>query len=247
MSQTYRATWAQCRAEMLRTIRNRRFVFFSILMPAAFFFIFTGTMDGGGMHNWAAYYLMSMTSYGVVGASLVTFSQRVSRERAQGWIRLLRMTPLPSGAYVLSKAAAQGAINIGLILVLFLTGGLSKSIDLPASVWIEAGLWIWAGGFAFMALGMLLGTMRNSDVVQVLATILYMSLSIVGGLWMPTSAMPQIMQTIAKFTPTYRMGQGPWALIGGQPVDWSGIGVLAVYMILFMVVSAYIMKKQEAV
>ncbi|MBP2002212.1 ABC-2 type transport system permease protein [Paenibacillus shirakamiensis] len=248
MNYYIKSSWAQVQAELLRTFRNRRFIFFSILMPAAFFFLFTAVVGGSDVPSyWSAYYLMSMTSYGVVGASLVTFSQRISKERSAGWIRLLRLSPLPSGSYVLSKIAAQGAINLILILTMFLLGRVGKSVHLSWSIWLEAGLWIWVGGFAFMALGLFLGSMKNSDVVQMISMALYMSLSIVGGLWMPLSSLPSVLQNIAKFTPTYRMGEGPWALVEGRALDWTGIAILSMYIILFMVLSSYIMKRQEAI
>jgi ABC-type transport system involved in cytochrome c biogenesis permease component len=169
---------------VLRTARNKRFVFFTVIMPVAFFFIFTSTIGKNtkiGDVDWTAYYLMSMTVYGVVGASLTSFSQRMSKERSQGWIRLMRITPLPSWSYVFSKVASQGAINLIIILMMFIIGGFGKSIDLSAAAWVESGLWIWLGGFSFMALGTLLGTMRNADTVQVLSMILYMGLSVLGG------------------------------------------------------------------
>ncbi|SDN42294.1 ABC-2 type transport system permease protein [Paenibacillus sp. yr247] len=250
MNHTWKATLAQSKAELMRTLRNRRFVFFTIIMPVAFFFIFTSTMGSGtkiGGVDWSAYYLMSMTSYGIVGASLMSFAQRISKERSQGWIKLLSITPLPSWSYVFSKVAAQAVINFFIIIMMFVIGGFGKGINLSAAVWIESGLWIWIGGFSFMALGTLLGTMRNTDSVQVLSMILYMGLSVLGGLWMPTFTMSSTMQTIAKFTPTFRLGQGAWNLVGGGSIDWSGFGILAAYVVLFMVLSSYIMKRQEAV
>jgi ABC-2 type transport system permease protein len=250
MNYTMKATWAQCRAELVRTMRNKRFVFFSVIMPVAFFFIFTSTMSSDtkiGTVDWSAYYLMSMTVYGVIGASLTSFAQRISKERSQGWIRLLRITPLPSWSYVFSKVAAQAIINLLIIVMMFVIGGFGKSIDLSAAAWVESGLWIWIGGFSFMALGMLLGTMRNADTVQVLSMILYMGLSILGGLWMPTTSMSSTMQAIAKFTPTFRLGQGAWNLIGGGSIDWNGVAILAGYVLIFMILSSYIIKKQEAV
>ncbi|BBH22799.1 ABC transporter permease [Paenibacillus baekrokdamisoli] len=247
---TVKATLAQCKAELLRTARNKRFVIFSIIMPVAFFFLFTSTVGNdakvGGV-NWSSYYLMSMTCYGIIGASFSTFSIRISRERSQGWIRLLRITPLPSWAYVVSKVAAQGIINLFIVIMMFVIGGLGKQISLPVSVWIESGLWIWIGGMSFMALGTLVGAMKNTDAVQVISTVLYMGLSILGGLWMPVESMSSTMQSISKFTPTYQLGHGAWNIIAGVAIDWSSIGILAAYVVVFMVLSSYILKKQEAV
>ncbi|REE78759.1 ABC-2 type transport system permease protein [Paenibacillus taihuensis] len=244
-----RATVAQCKAELLRTVRNKRFVIFSVIMPVLFFFLFSnvvGSQKVGGV-DFTAYYLMSMTCYGIIGASFSTFSIRMARERSLGWIRLLKITPLPSWAYIVSKIASQAIINLVIILMMFVIGGLGRQVDMSAAHWIESGLWIWIGGLSFMSLGTLFGSMRNPDAVQVLSTIVYMALSVLGGLWMPTETMSQTMQTISKLTPTYRLGQGAWNIIAGGSIDWMGVLILAIYMVVFMRISAYIMKKQEAV
>ena len=108
----FKATVAQCKAEILRTARNKRFVMFSIIMPvpSSSYSQARGGSDTkiGGV-DWSSYYLMSMTCYGIIGASFTTFSIRLARERSQGWIRLLRITPLPSWAYVVSKLAHRGS------------------------------------------------------------------------------------------------------------------------------------------
>ncbi|SDW66030.1 ABC transporter permease [Paenibacillus sp. CF384] len=245
-----RATLAQCKAELLRTVRNKRFFIFSIVMPIIFYFLFSNIVGDnkvvGGV-DWSAYYLMSMTCYGIIGASFSTYSIRLARERSQGWIRMLRITPLPSWAYIVSKIASQAIINLFIVVMMFLIGGIAKGIDLPASTWIASGAWIWLGGLSFMTLGTLFGTMRNPDAVQVLSTVAYMGLSVVGGLWMPFETMSSTMQKVAEVTPTYRLGQGAWNIIGGQGLNWNGIGILAIYVVVLMVVSSWIMKKQEAV
>ncbi|RAP74524.1 ABC transporter permease [Paenibacillus montanisoli] len=245
-----KATIAHCKAELLRTARNRRFVIFSVVMPIIFYFLFSNIVGDneivGGV-NWSAYYLMSMTCYGIIGASFSTFSIRLSRERSQGWIRMLRITPLPAWAYILSKIVSQAVINLFIVVMMFLIGGISKGIDLPVSAWIESGLWIWLGGLSFMTLGTLFGTMRNPDAVQVLSMITYMGLSVVGGLWMPVETMSSTMRKIAELLPTYRLGQGAWNLIAGGSLSWEGIGILAAYVVVLMAASTWIMKKQEAV
>ncbi|MFD0711949.1 ABC transporter permease [Paenibacillus sp. GCM10027626] len=250
MNQVMRATAAQLKAEILRTIRNRRFVIFTIIMPAMFYFIFTNTIGGntqvGGV-EWRAYYLMSMTAYGVIGASVTSLAVRFSRERSHGWTKMMRITPLPGWAQIAAKIAGQGLLNLFIILFMFALGAMVEGVRISAAQWIGCGLWIWLGSFSFMALGALLGTMRNVDVVQVIGNLTFMGLSIAGGLWMPISTMPDIMQTIARILPTYRLGQGAWSIVGNSGVEWGNVAVLAVYVLIFMVISTYIMRKQEAV
>lgn len=245
-----RATFAQCKAELLRTARNRRFVIFSVIMPVIFYFIFTSTVGDDtqvGNVDWSSYYLMSMTVYGVVGASLTSFAQRLSKERSQGWLSLLRITPLPSWSYVVSKVMAQGFINLCIVLIMFLVGGFVKHVDLSATAWITSGLFIWIGGFSFMGIGTLIGSLKNADFAQVLSMICYMGMSILGGLWFPTESMSDTMQKIAHALPTYRLGQGAWDAVAGASVNWNGVLILIAYVAVFLAISSYVMKKQDAV
>ncbi|MCZ8514030.1 ABC transporter permease [Paenibacillus filicis] len=211
-----RAMMAQCKAEIIRTLRNRRFLFASVIMPAAFYFIFTGIYGDNiqvGNVNWKSYYLMSMTIFGVVGGSLSTVSIRFAQERSQGWVRLLRITPLPDGAYIFSKIASQSMLNLGTIVLMFLIGALGKGVALPFTVWVYCGLWIWLGAIPFLALGTLLGTIRSVELVQVVSQVLFMGMSLLGGLWMPVEAMPKGMRELAQWLPSYRFGQGAWSLV----------------------------------
>lgn len=241
---------AQCKAEILRTLRNRKFVVTALLMPAIFYFIFTSTMDAnmniGGI-QWKAYYLMSMTVFGVIGGSMNTISIRFAQERKQGWVQLLRITPLPSGAYVFSKIAAQSVINLGTIVFMFLIGGLFKGVELTFVQWLSCGLWIWIGILPFLALGTLIGTIRSVEVVQVISQVIFIVMSALGGLWMPIQSMPSLMQHIAEWLPSYRYGQGAWNMVAGASPDWIGIALLAAYAIVFMVLSSYRIKRQEAI
>lgn len=40
-----RALWMQCKIEILRTFRNKLFIFFSLLMPVMFYYIFTNVVQ----------------------------------------------------------------------------------------------------------------------------------------------------------------------------------------------------------
>lgn len=245
-----RSLLAQCKAELLRTVRNRRFLFGAVLLPIVFYFIFTGVygdeMQVGGM-EWKAYYLMSMTIFGVIGGSLNTISIRFAQERTQGWTRLLRITPLPDGVYIFSKIAAQSILNLGTILLMFLIGALVKGIHLPWTEWLFCGLWIWLGAVPFLALGTLIGTIKSLELVQVVAQILFMGMSVLGGLWIPVEAMPKLMQQLALWLPSYRFGQGAWSLLSGTAPSLAGTLILAAYAAAFMVLSSYIIKRQEAI
>lgn len=241
---------AQCQAELLRTVRQRRFIFMTIAMPVIFYFVFTSTVSGNQKIDgteWKNYYLISMTTFSVIGAALNSLGIRFAQERHQGWTHLLRLTPLPSSAYIVSKILAQSLLNSGIIIVIFMVAALFKGVHMTLSHWILSGLWILIGALPFIAIGIFIGLLKSIEVTQVVANILHLALAMLGGLWMPLAILPHAIQTIAKWLPSYRVADVAWNMIGNHSLIWSDLSVLALYLIVFMVLSIYIIKRQEAV
>lgn len=91
------AILTQCRFEMVRIFRNPYFVFWSLFMPILFYFIFTNIVNTGvpDQGEWQAYYLMSMTTFSVMGSAIMNFGIRMVQEQTEGWSTFMKLTPLP--------------------------------------------------------------------------------------------------------------------------------------------------------
>ena len=94
------------RIELKRMLRNRRTIIFTLLFPAAMFFAFGSGSDWNesvGDGNVAAYVMTSMALYGAA-LTAAAGGAMVALERALGWSRQLRLTPLNPAVYILMKA-----------------------------------------------------------------------------------------------------------------------------------------------
>jgi len=195
--------------ELRRMLRNRRTVIFTFIMPAVLFLLF-GTNSaarteraGGG--NVTGYILVSMAVY---GAMLATTSggAMVSVERAAGWSRQLRLTPLRPLAYIAVKLVLAMTIGLVSVAVAFAVGSLAGA-ELPAHAWLECGLLAWACALVFAAFGLFMGYLLPSEnVMQILGPVLGV-LSFAGGLFVPVDQLGHTFATIAKFTPVYGVGE----------------------------------------
>ncbi|WP_152399651.1 ABC transporter permease [Paenibacillus cellulositrophicus] len=239
----------QCRAEMLRIIRNPYYVFWSLLMPIVFYFIFTRLVNAGieDASEWQARYLMSMTSFSVMGSAIMTLGIRMVQERTHGWSVFMRITPLPSSIYFFGKMFGQMVMHMFSIIVIFAAGFLMNGVHLSAGQWVGSGLWIWLASIPFLALGTLVGTMKRVDTASGVSNMVYMILAIAGGMWFPIDSFPAFLQSIGKWLPSYNFGSGAWDIAAGHSPSWQPVLILLGYLILFMVLSTYIRKKQEAV
>ena len=79
------------RLEILRVLRNRKFQFFSVLYPSLLFLLIAGTADSTGPLDGTdgltlpAYLMVSMASFGALTAVLMGNSERIAKERENGW------------------------------------------------------------------------------------------------------------------------------------------------------------------
>jgi ABC-2 type transport system permease protein len=202
-------TTGMIKLELRRMVRNRRTVIFTLVMPAVFFLLFgtnAASRDervGGG--NVTGYILVSMAVY---GAMLATTSggAMVSIERAAGWSRQLRLTPLRPVAYVAVKLVLAMIIGAVSVVVAFVVGAFAGA-QLPAAAWVECGLLAWACALVFAAFGLFMGYLLPSEnVMQILGPALAV-LSFAGGLFVPVDQLGHTFAVIAKFTPVYGVGE----------------------------------------
>jgi ABC-2 type transport system permease protein len=239
----------QCKAEMRRILRNPYYVGWSLFMPILFYFIFTRLVNTNTDDNqlWQAHYLMSMTTFSVMGSSIMILGIRIVQERVHGWSTFMRITPLPESVYFFGKMFGQSVMHLLSIVVIFGAGYLINGVSLSPSQWIYSGLWILVACAPFLALGTLIGTMKRVDTASGVSNAIYMILAIVGGMWFPIDSFPQLLQNISHWLPAYSFGNGAWEIIRGNAPTLTNMLILLGYLLLFMILSTYIRKKQEVV
>lgn len=239
----------QCKIEIIRVLRNRYFVFWSLVMPIVFYYIFTNLVnsDVPNKAEWQAHYLMSMTVFSVMGSSMMTLGIRMVQERSQCWSTFIRITPLSDTVYFAAQMIGQSVIHLLSITIIFIAGALINHVTLTAMEWVMSGIWILLGSLPFLAIGTLIGMMKKVETAAGISNVIYMVLAVAGGLWMPLEVMPKLMQSIAQWLPSYNFGNGAWEIVRGNMPDWKNILILVAYLAVFMLLSKYIRRKQEAV
>ncbi|PKG25326.1 ABC transporter permease [Niallia nealsonii] len=239
----------QTKAELLRMFRNKYYIFWSLCMPILFYFLFTRVISTPQENQevWKAHYLMSMTTFSVMGSSIMSLGIKMVQEQAEGWTRFIKTTPLSTGTYFAAKMMAQTVIHLFSILVIFIAGVFINGVELTSLQWITSGIWILFGSLPFLAIGTVIGTMKKVETASGVSNLLYMVLAISGGMWMPIDVFPNVMQTIAKWIPSYHFADGAWEIIRGNIPDSTNFLFVIGYLFLFMLLSTYIRRKQEAV
>jgi ABC-2 type transport system permease protein len=236
------------RLEITRTLRNRKFMFFSVLYPAMLFIISTiGTGNSKKINgldlSFVSYYMVAMASFGAMTAVLMGNAERIAREREKGWVRQLRLTALPGRSYVVAKIASAATVSLPSILIVLILGATVKDVRLDAWQWVAIAFATWAGSLVFAALGVAIGYVATADAARPISMICYFGLAGLGGLWLPITNFPGWLQNVAGYLP----GR-PYASLGqsiefGQAPHAKDITVLVCYLLLFSGTAAWLYRK----
>jgi ABC-2 type transport system permease protein len=228
--------------EVLRVLRNRRYLFFTVVFPAMMYFFYSSSFKNQMFDgiSYKTYYMVSMATFGTLTASLNT-AMRISLERKSGWTRQLRLTALPGWGYMASKVAAAGVVTLPSIVVLFGLGA-AQGVHFPASTWLGMGLAVWAGGFVFAAAGVALGYAAAPDTVQPITMVAMMGMAFLGGSWFPVTGG---LKAVGQYTPVYLYNELAKYPVNGVSVGASQVAGLAAYLAVFAALAAWLYQRDR--
>jgi ABC-2 type transport system permease protein len=222
------------RYELLRTFRNTRFLILSLGFPVILFFAIAGpnrhkTLEG---ISFPLYYMTGMAAFGTMGAMLSS-GARISAERAVGWNRQLRISPLSTRAYFRAKVLTGYLTALLSLLVLYICGS-SLGVSLSTGEWLQMTGLILVGLIPFAALGVLIGHLLTPDSIGPAMGGGISLLALVGGAWFPVTG---VLGEIAQYVPSYWLVQSSHvatggARLGGHAWDAKAWIVIAVWTLV---------------
>lgn len=221
------------RFELLRILRSRRFFFLALGFPVAIYYLIawpnrhTHNIGSTGL-SLRLYYMVGLASFGTMSAMLTT-GTRIASERAVGWNRQLRITPLSTRAYFRAKVVT-GYLMCLLSLGTLYVAGATLGVSMPAGDWLRMTLFVLIGLIPFAALGILMGHLLTQDAVGPAiggATALF---AFIGGVWFPITN--GTLKDIAQLLPSYWLVQAGHIGIGGRGWSREGWIVILVWTIV---------------
>lgn len=230
--------------ELRRMLRNRRTIVFTLIFPSAMFFAFGGSQayadERVGVGNVAAYILVSMALY---GASLTAASggAMVAMERALGWSRQLRLTPLSPVAYIAMKAVLALVLGAVAVAVVNASGIVQGKPDMPVATWIECAALTIVCTLVFAALGVFIGYLvPGENAMQVLGPGLAL-FAFLGNVFIPLTH-GTTMWWVSSFTPLFGVAEiSRWPLT--HEIYWYAFVNAVAWFLLFVAGAAWRMSK----
>ena len=233
------------RYELLRTLRNRRFFILSLGFPLILYYVIAGSQRNN--HNFAGtgisapvYYMIGLASFGTMSAMLSS-GARIAAERAVGWNRQLRITPLTPRTYFRTKVLTGYMMALISLAVLYVAGA-TLGVSLQAGDWLKMTGLILVGLVPFAALGIWIGHMLTPDSIGPAMGGGISLLALLGGTWFPISNHG-FLHDIAQLLPSYWLVQASHVALGGHAWPLKGWIVIVVWTIVLARLAAHAYRK----
>jgi ABC-2 type transport system permease protein len=237
------------RLEIRRMLTDTRFLILMLVLPIAMYLLFSAVFENTPPVNGLSEDvrdMISMAAFGAIGATLLATAPRIAQERANGWLRQLRIMPVSGRQVITAKVLAAMALGLPAIVLVDLTAVLAHGVRLPAWQWLAIGGLLWLGTAPFAALGTFLGYLTGGDAAFGVTYGIYLFLAALGGLWMPVTILPATLRHIAVVLPSNRFAELGWRIAAGGAPSGVGALVLAGWLVVFVVLAGFRYRRSNA-
>ena len=201
-------------AELLELSRQPGYWVPTILFPAMLFLFFGNSFRPDGTAG-ANFMLASWAVYAVLGVAFYQFGVGIAQDRETPWDRFLKTLPASLAPRLAARIATAllfavaAALLVGLVALLF-------------------------GGTVFAISGIALGYAVSARAATPVANLVYLPLAFAGGLWIPPQALPDVVESFSRLTPTRHFAELAWAAVGAHgSFPFTSLAVLAGYGAVF--------------
>jgi ABC-2 type transport system permease protein len=232
--------------QLRRVGRNKQYLFFTVLLPALFTIFFTKIFGAqtaaGDYQDLAGATMISMMGYGAIGAALGA-TIRMAFDRSSGWLRQLRVLPVPPGATLAVDVVVGAVLVLPSLVVVALVGRFVNDVQFSLGTWLALIGSLWAASIVFVALGVAVGLALDAQAAGAAIGILGTVLAALGGLWIPVEVFPAGMVGLAHAMPSYWYAELGRDVAGGT-VSAAAVLALAGYGLVFAVAALAVGRRR---
>lgn len=217
----------QVLTELRAGLRTPEFAVGAVAIPVILYGMFglpdaSSELPGGGRVGAAM--LASLACYGVVSLAIFVFGEDVAKDRGRGWLRTLRATPVPTGAYLVGKLGAALGYAALVVVALGALAATAGGVQAAPARWAALGGLLLAGVVVFSPLGFAIAYLAEPRAAAVVANVVFLPLSFASGFFVPLSELPDVMSDVARVLPTFHFGQlvYPVLLDAGDVAAFTG-------------------------
>jgi ABC-2 type transport system permease protein len=199
-------TWTLTKVRVRLAMRNRTFLFFSLLMPLGFLFFFVMVFSKGDS-PWTAYILGAILTMTVMG-SFWGLSVQLVMFREAGILRRFRLAPLGAGPMLASSILSNYVLVLPSVAIEILVTKWFLHMESWGNLW-AVFLLVSVGSAAFSSFGLIVASVTNTmQETQVINQIIWTAFLFLSGATVPLAKFPHWIQRASLFMPATYLATG---------------------------------------
>jgi ABC-2 type transport system permease protein len=218
-----RITLAHFKDQTLQHLRSPGYLLPTLALPGLFYFLFEGPDEEVEL---VTFLMASYAMWAILGVAFFQFGSGIAEERKTPWERYLRTLPLSARQRLGGRVLSAGLFAALAAAVVIALAHLINPVSVPAGRWLPWMAGLLAGGVVVALAGIALGYWASPRAATPVATLAWLLLAYLGGLWATPAELPAWAAEVSAYLPTRLWGELTWAAVQGRSAsvgDWLGL------------------------
>jgi ABC-2 type transport system permease protein len=230
---------------LLRALRNRRLLFLTLALPLVVYFAVASANRQAHTDGipFPLYFMTGMAAYGALYA-VMSPGASIASDRAKGWARQLRTTPLPVRTDLVARVLTSYLVAVVTLAVVYLAGAV-LGVSLGTTQWLEMTGLLLVGLAPFVVMGFILGYLVPVDAMAPAFGGVVVCFALFGGAWGQFFGHGAMLTAVKLLPSFWAVQAGKAALSGG---NWPAEGwvVVALWTAALVPVAAFAFRRAAA-
>lgn len=203
-------------AHARQMLRTPAYWITAMAFPLAFFLLF-GIMYANLMAEQgrgAEYAITPFILFCTLNVTLTTLAARVAADRESPWENRMRLLPITAASRFAGRLLFIFGFNLVSWIPLLVVASLITDVQLRPVQWVFWLAAVVVGAIPFGLLGIAIGYLVSPQTAMGISSILFLALSFLGGLFIPATILPTVVQRVVPFVPSQEYLQFVYRVIG---------------------------------
>jgi ABC-2 type transport system permease protein len=228
--------------------RNPASVFFTVMLPLIFLFIFATIFGNDDIEErgvkTTTYYVPAIVSLAVISATLQSLAINLTEDRERGLLKRVRGTPLPTQVFVAGRVGNSLVVSILMVILVAVIGRLVYDVSLPEETIPAVLVTLAVGAFAFCCLGFALtAAIPSEDAAPAISNATVLPLYFISGIFIPDSEIPEGVLQVADFFPIRHFFEAFFTAWDpntiGAGFEWGDLAIVAAWGVAGLLVALF--------
>jgi ABC-2 type transport system permease protein len=228
--------------------RNPASVFFTVMLPLIFLFIFATIFGNDDIEErgvkTTTYYVPAIVALAVISATLQSLAINLTEDRERGLLKRVRGTPLPTSVFVAGRVGNSLVVSVLMVVLVAVIGRLVYDVSLPEETIPAVLVTLAVGAFAFCCLGFALtAAIPSEDAAPAISNATVLPLYFISGIFIPDSEIPEGVLQVADFFPIRHFFEAFFTAWDpntiGAGFEWGDLAIVAAWGVAGLLVALF--------